>query len=83
MSQLPSRAKAFNSNSDLLLTPQAEHGSSAAYLPCFSSFLTTFRNVEVSNKADSCSVLALVGLNTSGLFSQAELWQNCKTQYAM
>jgi len=36
--------------------------------------------VEVSNKADSSSVLALAGLNTSGLFSQAELLQNCKTK---
>lgn len=76
MSQLPSRANAFNSNSGLLLT-------SVAYLPRFSSFLTTFRNVEVSNKADSSSILALVGLNTSGLFSQAELLQNCKTKYAV
>ncbi len=83
MIQLPSRAKAFNSNSDLLLTPHAEHGLSVAFLPCFSSFLTTFRKVEVSNRAASSSVLALTGLNTSGLFSQAELWHNCKTQYAV
>ncbi len=83
MSQLPSRAKAFIPESCLRLTPRAERGSSVACSPCFSSFLTTFRNVEVSNKADSSSVLALAGLNTSGLFSQAELWQNCKTQYAV
>ena len=59
-----------------------ERGSSVACLPWLSSFLITFRKVEVSNKADSSSVLALAGLNTSGLFSQAEVWQNCKTQYA-
>lgn len=54
-----------------------------AWLPCFSSSLTTLRRVEASNKADSSSVLALASLNTSGRFSQAELWQNCKTRYAV